>query len=162
MSNYILAERMIVESLSLSPKGLLQLSEDTGLRLQVLKAITAQLIEKGHIQIDENQLYKVIPQKVPNLSNSPKEMIRRELGDFFDNFTRFFMQKNQLQGSFKLNKVYLDEIDMVALKRHLSNIELLIQNSQKTNFKNNHLTKNKKVIFWGLSNYGELVEEGLK
>lgn len=150
MDNYITTiERYVLESLQKSEKTLFDLVLDTKLEPKVLKSILFNL-----------QREKFISQKAETYSlnhtnlNQLKSVLKNKLSSTVEisqivksNIKESFINKNEQ--CFKIKKVSLNKDDAIALSSMLLDIENFLKSRQDKKGK----TSEEKIIFWGMNNY---------
>ena len=157
----LLTERIIIESISKNCKTLTEIKEDTGLDSTIVHTLVPELIIKNIVTYIEGA-YSL------NMKNS--DLWLKEINSFKN-------KKNEIKDillasvelldrekSLNLQKVYLTPYEEKILKIELKKVESFITQIQKERrvVKEKNKTTDMKVIYWGFSNYGDLVEEDLK
>jgi len=153
----LLTERMVIESVAHGRMTLENIAIDTGIDLEVINSIVPELLMKN-ILIYRKGLYTLNMDnkegwifEINKLSNKKKE-IRDILNASID-----LLDKKE---SLKLQKVFLTSFEEKLLRIELKRVETFIESirSEQVKFKNKRMTKDLKVIYWGCSDYSDLVE----
>lgn len=157
----LLQERMIVESVARNKKSLNQIRLDTSLDLGVIKALSEELVQKGIILfIDEKYCLNREGSTSWLKEINSISKTKNEIKEIF-NASVELMEKDN---SISLKKVHLTEYEEKLLSIELKRVENFITEIQKERrgIRAKNRTKDMKVVYWGYSNYGEIVQEDLK
>ncbi len=147
-------ERVIVESLGKQGLPFEKIQEQTGVQENVCFNLIQALIIKGIISFDKN-VYKINPNISPLIIEeiNGKEAKREESLELIEAIIEMNSER-----IYRLQKVALDEKDEKIFKAMLYNLESFLkeanQKSQST------LTlKNKKIVFWGMSDVQKVINQ---
>lgn len=160
----LLVERMILESLQSGPRTSEELVKDTGLKKNLLMSLLSNLfndyivVQKGHL-FDLN--YENKKDWIHRVNS--KESVKGEVKELFlSMINQHFEELEYKSCGLKMKKIYVSESDEKILHAHFNNLQEFVENLEKypTDMKDVP-THSKKVIFWGQSDYGALIENSL-
>ena len=160
----LLVERMILESLQSGPRTSEELVKDTGLKKNLLMSLLSNLfndyivVQKGHL-FDLN--YENKKDWVHRVNS--KESVKGEVKELFlSMINQHFEELEYKSCGLKMKKIYVSERDEKILHAHFNNLQEFVDNLEKypTETKDAPIHA-KKVIFWGQSDYGALIENSL-
>lgn len=164
-------DKAVLESLYFSVKDLAHLSNDIGVKKELVKNSLKLLIEEKVVLFDGN--YYQLSNAGKKLLSSDEEgkvKLRDEAIDLFNSLVQSpsgkIKQNNlfNLKGhNFRCSKVWLDSFEEKILHHHLKNLEDFFEGveiSNKNRGEIGHL-KNKKLFIWGGLNYGESINNSL-
>jgi len=160
----LLAERLILESLQSGMKTAEELVADTGLKKNLLMSLLSNLfndyivIQKG-VYFDLN--YENKEDWIDRVNS--RESVKGEVKELFlAMINQFFEELEERSCGLKMKKIYVNEKDEKILQAHFKNLDSFVENLEKyPHDKDPKPTHSKKVIFWGQSDYGALVENSL-
>jgi hypothetical protein len=157
----LLTERIIIESVARENKTLKKIKKDTGLESTIVHTLVPELIMKNII-IYKNGVYSLnlenasiwLPEinSLLNKKNEIKEILNASV------------ELLEKENSISMRKVFLTPYEEKLLNIELKKVEDFITQIQKErrDVKSKNKTTDMKVIYWGFSNYGDLVEEDLR
>jgi hypothetical protein len=149
-------ERLILESLSRSPKELFELMHDTKMDKNVIINILQSLLVKNLLTVDSNRyqinsnLNQALIQQIKNEQNT---LI--EIGQVVKTTIKHSL--NYKDNSFKYKKVYMNNDEEKIFKAMLIQLETFIEGLDKKKGK----TFEQKVIFWGSNSYENITTDML-
>lgn len=153
----LLTERIVIESISKGPLSLDKIADDTGVEIEVINSIVPELLMKN-ILVYKQGLYSL------NMENKESWIFeinkfsnkKKEIKDILNASINLLETKESL----KLQKVFLTPFEEKLLKIELKKVEKFIENirCEQVKIKNKRKTKDMKVIYWGCSDYSDLVE----
>jgi hypothetical protein len=154
-----LFERVILESLEKSPKTMAELEEDTYLNRIVLLNSVYQLVGKNIVRASKlgyelNQYAKPLWLEAINKDDN----LELEIEELFKKVIQLAVRKNETH-HLKIKKICLNDKDKLILLAMFKNIESFIEDlEQKPKL---HKTKDETVIYWGQTNYQEILKNDL-
>ncbi|MBL6990296.1 MAG: hypothetical protein ISR65_10980 [Bacteriovoracaceae bacterium] len=163
----LVVERFILESLIGEAKNFDEIQKDTKLSQSLLSNTLSILLTRniiryrcGNYSINkskENQ-WRPIINDTKNIQEEIKDLFISLINDYFD--------EDQIGTLLRVRKVYLTPFEEKILKAHLSNLEEFVRNIEieqrkPTNLKTNKMHE-KKLIFWGASNYLDVTQGTFK
>jgi hypothetical protein len=157
----LLTERIIIESISKNCQTLKEIKNDTGLESTIVHTLVPELIMKNIVSYIDGKYFlnmkesKTWLKEINNLKNTKNEIKDILLAS---------VELLEKEKSLNMKKVYLTPYEEKILNIELSKVEKFISQIQRERslVKGNNRTTDMKVIYWGFSNYGDLVEEDLK
>ncbi len=160
----LLVERIILESLQNGQKTVDELSSDTCLKKNLLISLMSNLFN-DHIIVKKGNYYDL------NYENkkdwiyrvNSKESIKGEVKELFlSMINQHFEELEYKSCGLKMKKIFVSEKDEKILQAHFKNLHDFVENLEKYPVENcEKPTHSKKVIFWGQSDYGALIENSL-
>ena len=157
-------ERIVIESLNKTPKNLILLSNDTGIRMNILENIVKELVAIEFIFFNDD-IYKLNITKIKNWmkGSHASSSQKSELRSLFDLVVSNYQMNNKLENKLKLQKVYLTYEEERIYNEHLAQLEDFIKqvnrNRKIDEIKFN--TNQESVIYWGHTEYSNLIDEAL-
>ncbi len=161
----LLVERMILESIGKKEKSIAEISLDSGLRTNLVCSLIGHLVMDNIINLKKGKYYLNFKEKekwLPLIND--KVNIKNEVKELFISLinSHFELSEKKKYG-LKIKKIWLNRFDEKILEAHFNNLNEFIENLEKyPNRKEEEKLKEKRVIFWGQSFYGDLAEESLK
>lgn len=173
MEGLLVVERMVIESIGKRKKELKDIVEDTGLGQNFVKGLLSQLVEKN-ILCQSRGVYFLSEsfdqEWLPVLNK--KENIKEEFCEMFQSIIeqrfaeeRELSSKNDTQTSeVRLQKILLTSCEDRMLQAQLKSIDMFIAGiKQQRKRKPLHgPLKSQKVVFWGHTDYQNMVRGSLK
>ncbi|MCO4794699.1 MAG: hypothetical protein KC493_13355 [Bacteriovoracaceae bacterium] len=160
----LLVERIILESLSTGEKSLEELIKDTGLRKNLLLSLISNLYQ-DHIILREGNTYLLNEENKKNWlpKVNSKESVRGEIKELFLTMVNNHFEDLEYRScGLKMKKIHVNKRDEKILQAHFKNLHDFVENLEKyPDKKAKSPTYEKKVIFWGQSDYGSLIETSL-
>ena len=155
----LMVERMVLESLTLKPKNIQELSTDTGLKIQLLANIMASLTYEGMVDFSAGryELNRSQTQEFLKRYQNSKDQLQ-ELKELF---VSFINASSHGKSKVKLQKVYLDAKEEAILNSYFINIETFIKNVNDSKKQRPLATGQQKVFIWGEGRYQDLAQETL-
>lgn len=160
----LLVERLILESLQDGKKTIEELVYDTGIKKSLLVSLLSNLfndhivVKKGHTydlnyENKKDWLYRV----------NSKESVKGEVKELFLSMVNQHFEELEYRScGLKMKKIYVSSRDEKILHAHFRNLEEFVENLEKYPVETvDQPTHAKKVIFWGQSDYGALIENSL-
>jgi hypothetical protein len=154
-------ERMILESLAVKEKDLKGLSVDTKINESITKNFLSHLMmrnlvkyEKGKYQINHDQLGVV----------SKEESYREEIKELLGSLVNLYFSKEAEAPALKLKKISLTPSEELIFNSHLKNLENFIEGIKRERELKPIATTtgDQKIIFWGHSDYANLINAELR
>lgn len=165
MDQLVLVERLILESLSHAPKNLYQLTKDTSLDSLIVTNIISSFLNKSYV-IFINGRFELTPQfyqkNLPYINREKQKL--HELKSLMRSMINCLKRNNQNSNiQFKIKKHWLTQREFTILQSHLKVIECFFIDIEKEHKIKKHVpqqqyTTDKKVVFWGVCDYKDLVK----
>jgi hypothetical protein len=160
----LIIERMIIESLSRKEKNIFELSSDTTIDQSLLLNVLPNLLMKNHIKYLRG-IYSIDKESslLWSTNINLKENVKEETKEIFLSLVNQFYQKEVKElGSMpqlKLQKMWLTHQEEVVLRSHLNGLESFFHSVKESRkkFPMKEKTAEQKIIFWGCTNYSDLV-----
>ena len=148
--NFTILDRAIIESINTKPQKLYELKDSLGIPQDLLTQSIQELLAIGIIKTEDSCFY-INKQNIENIKSiiNSKEQIQIELLDFFHTFTN-----GEDLSSLKMKKVHMTESEEKILNGLLYNVESFIKSLEADKKKK---TKEQKIIFWGETNYENII-----
>ena len=161
----LLVERMILESLERNEKSIAEISLDTGLRTNLVCNLVSHLVMDNIINLKRGKYFLNYDEKdnwIGLINN--KAHIQSEVKELFISLINsHFELSEKKQYGLKIKKIWLNKFDEKILEAHFNNLNEFIVNLEKyPQRRKQEKLKEKRVIFWGQSFYGDLAEESLR
>ena len=159
--DFLMIERIILESLVEKRKNKYELLLDTGLSVEILDNILYDL-ENDQLIFQKRNLYHLNMDKIVEISD--KTQVKNELKELFVAWVnRFFSEEKKKSTYLKVKKVYMNDAEEMLYNEHLNKLNRFIEHIKERSQKEKRkcLTAKKKVIFWGHGEYQGLVESSL-
>jgi hypothetical protein len=161
----LILERIVIESISKKEKNIQELSLDTNLEHSILLNILPNLLMKnilrynrGSYSIDKETSLKWLSgiNKDDNLKDEAKELFTSLVNQYFK---KDIEMQNQKKALLKIQKVWLTKDEEIVFNAHMINLENFFQNIKKSRKSQpvREKTHEQKVVFWGASQYSDLV-----
>ncbi len=169
MENFVLVERMLIESLGKNAKNSCQISEDTGLDALVVTNILSDFLDKKYISFS-NGLFSLTPLFLEKNLEKHREIKSKkfELKSLFSSVLNnvFSGRQAKAQTHLKLKKVWLTEEEERILQTQLRGLDLFFesvtQKRKTSQNKKDQRLADKKVVFWGSCQYSDLADASLR
>jgi len=161
----LIVERIVIESLAKKAKNLNSLIEDTELSHNLLLNILPNLLMKNLISF-ERSMYYLNDLNIENIKkiNHHKLALKNETKEIFTSLVNQYFDKDMKESSlFKMQKIFVTNEEEKVLKNHLLSLDNFINQIKERRLKSPILekTSDKKILYWGMSNYGNLLEQSL-
>jgi len=166
MSNNSLlcVDRMVLESISRKNGSIMEICNDTKLSIRIIQNTIFNLRYKNIVSFDGvkyfiNRETSAKWKKEINSNNYVKEEVKDLFSSLVNNYFENSAVTNE-ETNFKMKKVWLSDEEDRIFQTLLGNIKSFfdgVQEKRKENNLGQSLSK-QKVVFWGHSNYLELVE----
>lgn len=165
MEGLLIVERIVIESLAKKAKNLNSLIEDTELSHNLLLNILPNLLMKNLISF-ERSMYYLNDLNIENIKkiNHHKLALKNETKEIFTSLVNQYFDKDMKESSlFKMQKIFVTNEEEKVLKNHLLSLDNFINQIKERRLKSPILekTSDKKILYWGMSNYGNLLEQSL-
>ncbi|ATH06664.1 hypothetical protein BIY24_01535 [Halobacteriovorax marinus] len=149
----LIEQRYVLEAISKGAKTLDKILESTGLDNSMINNIIPELLINNLIQY-KNKEYSIDLSNTSLWKNevNKKENIKLEIRDLLCSSVELMHKEKALH----LRKVYLSELEEKLLNIELARVEKLI-NDIYENKKEVDNVKNMKVVYWGYSNYRDMI-----
>ncbi|WP_417337268.1 hypothetical protein [Halobacteriovorax marinus] len=149
----LIEQRYVLEAISKGAKTLDKILESTGLDNSMINNIIPELLINNLIQY-KNKEYSIDLSNTSLWKNevNKKENIKLEIRDLLCSSVELMHKEKALN----LRKVYLSELEEKLLNIELARVEKLI-NDIYENKKEVDNVKNMKVVYWGYSNYRDMI-----
>lgn len=161
----LIIERIILESLISKEKNIEELEKDTEIERGYLLSTLFVLIRKQFIQKDNLGLYSLNKPVVYDFFKKYQlsDEFKYEVSDVFNSFLEnYFSKKKCSSQSFKMKKIWLDKSDEKILNSYFINIENFIKNLEVNQAVNENRLCNKRLVFWGSSQYSSILKASLE
>ena len=161
----IISRKNDLESLERLEKSIAEIAEDTGLKTNLICNIVSHLVMDNIINLKRGKYFLNLKEKekwLPLINN--KILIQQEIKELFISLINsHFELSEKKQYGLKVKKIWLNSMDEKILEAHFNNLNEFIENMEKYPARRKvEKLKEKRVIFWGQSFYGDLAEESLK
>jgi hypothetical protein len=161
----LILERIVIESISKKEKNIQELSLDTNLEHSILLNILPNLLMKnilkynrGSYSIDKETSLKWLSSinKEDNLKDEATELFTSLVNQYFK---KDLEMQNQKKALLKIQKVWLTKDEEIVFNAHMINLDNFFQNIKKSRKLQpvREKTHEQKVVFWGASQYSDLV-----
>lgn len=165
MSNLLMLERIVIESLGKKEKNIFELSLDTNLDQIVLLNIMPQLLLKNIVKYHRG-IYTLSTDNIKSWNETINctENIKAEVRELFTSMVNEFfaddIKKKEEYKELKIKKIWLTSDEEKVLKNHLLSLDNFFKQiqSNRKKFPIKERTHEQKVVFWGVSEYGKLLE----
>ena len=164
MNSLLIVERIVIESLSRVPKNIFQVSEDTGLAHQLLANILPNLVSSNIVKYS-NGVYNLNWKNKDSWINAinNNDNLKEEIKDMFTSIVNDFFDKSEKKKSeLKLKKIWMNPDEEKIFNAHIYNLQEFVTNIEKDNRKSNKKLNDKRIIFWGHTNYVDLIEKEIR
>lgn len=158
MKGLMLLERVVLESIAKKNRRLNEISRDIDLSQEIVLTILARLSSKGLIFYSDVG-YDLTQNQLAWHTVNRDEAIKDELKELSENLVDTCLSKKE-KNLYKLQKITLDEKEEKILNSLLNSVESYINNLREDRRKSNkskESTSKQKVIFWGHSNYSDVL-----
>lgn len=149
----LLCERITLEAIANGSDTLERISKSTGLDISVINNILPTFLMNNMISY-KNKSYKLDVKTNPCWMRelSKTESVKHEINDILSASVNLLSEKK----SISLRKVYLSEFEEKLLNIELSRVDKLVREiSNKKSLNKN--VKDMKVIYWGYSDYEDIL-----
>jgi hypothetical protein len=161
----LILERIVIESISKKEKNIQELSFDTNLEHSILLNILPNLLMKNILKYNRGSYSIDKEASLKWLSNINKEdNLKDEATELFTSLVNQYFKKdiemqNQKKALLKIQKVWLTKDEEIVFNAHMINLENFFQNIKKSRKLQpiREKTYEQKVVFWGASQYSDLV-----
>jgi len=160
MSELLMLERIVVESIAKGKSKIEDIQKDTGIEHSFLLSICAKLLKRGLINYKLGNYTVSSDQLSWQRVNNP-QIIKNEIKEVSDNIIDVFFE-NRIKNKLKLQKVYISEKDEKILNSLLNSVETFVQDLRNSPKNKETKTKNQKVLMWGYGEYNDLIRNTLK
>ena len=166
----LIIERIVIESLSKKERNLEELMLDTGLEHSLLLNILPNLLMNNMI-IYQRGIYSIEKEKCFQwLSEiNSKDHVKEEAKELFISLVnQYFKKENAPVKSFepqlKIQKMWLTPEEDKILRSHMTSLDQFFIGLKNSRLKRpvREKTCDQRVVFWGISQYSDLVEGVLK
>lgn len=149
-------ERALLESLKNSEKDIETLFNDLDFDKVIIVNLLHSLLAKNLIKLTSNQYYlnnNISKNMISELQRTDSQLleIKEIIGQTFKS------AKIKGDQSFKLKKISMSNKDLIVFKSMLSNIDSFLTDISKKS--NKMKTCEQQVIFWGVKEYSEILNE---
>ncbi len=164
MNGLLVIERVILESLQNKGKNIFEIELDTQLDHNLLANTIPNLIMKNIITY-KNGIYSLNMREKNSWMETinTENNIKEEIADIISSvISGYFDKEKNARPCLKVKKIWLNKQEEKILNAHLHNLEEFVRNIEQDRSRNNNVTNKlyeKKVIFWGHSNYSDIVEQ---
>jgi hypothetical protein len=149
--NLTILERMVLETLQVRPKTLIEVSNTTSVENELLNQIVQSLLCKGLITMDEKKfsINKILNQTIRNELNDSVSLMS-EVNEIVNSCLRKAVN-TESKSSFKLKKVNMSGREEKIYNGLIYNLESFLNSLIKT-----ENIKDQKIVFWGEGNYEDI------
>ena len=154
-----IVERIIIESLDKKPKSLPELLMDTGLTKQILIAALHSLLKSKAVE-EQNKKLQLNPQIIPQFVADQKHEIKEEIKELMA--VAVDQHFDDPSDHISLQKVWMTKSDEIVFKMHIANMEQFLNGLKEDNAKNERPLWEKKVFYWGITNYKKALDSQLQ
>lgn len=160
-----LLERMVLESLVYRPCGMTQLVDTLQLDSNILKYIVDCLVARGIISKVENNFYELNYKKFDYWSQiiNAQSNVKRETMELVLTWVKAYFQK-QPHTYLRLQKAWFTTDEEMAWRGIMNQMDEFLRKilkEQKERESSERSIYHKKILLWGVSEYGDLVESYL-
>jgi len=154
-----IVERVILESIAFGEKDFNEILGDTGLPDQVVANALPEMLMEELIFYKKGQYLLGCREKIKQASSNIKSEIKDVVSSLVDNY----FDEKQESHSLKLQKISMTKREEKIFNSHMESLGEFIQQVQSNRSIDNEIlaTKNKKVIFWGHSDYESILNQAL-
>ena len=159
--NFLMVERVVMESLGRGRKNRCQLFADTKLDIQLIDNILHNLKDQGLV-VREGEDYILDNEKMEEVNRGREA--RHEVRELFVSWAnRFFAEGREEDTHLHIKKVYMNEAEEILYREHLARLNRFLEGIKETSRreKRHWPTAKKKVIFWGHGDYQSLAQASL-
>ena len=152
----LLIERAVLECIGKQGRNLQEISEQTGIKMDVVDRITSHLLQEeilyrrdGTYIINNEKLAKVLTNKM-----------KGEIGEVFDCFCDVHFSQKASNSNMKLKKIVLNKCEQQYFESMWKNMEDYLKRIEKES--KSSVVKDQTVIFWGWSDYSDMIDQYMK
>lgn len=160
----LVVERMVLESLIKGDKTITQIALDTKIQKRVLTNILANCLSNGFISFRKGFYSLNNKTKLEWLpAINKKDHVKEEVKELFSSLTNNYFSKEKNNAQLKMQKLSMTKDEEVIFKSLIYNIEFFISSikSDRSRRPIKEKTCDQTIIFWGHSNYAEVVKSTL-
>ena len=154
----LIVERIVLESLANNEKNVSELEFDTNLSSHLLGNIVSTLVLRGILNFKRGKYFinreNMSWIKEINSHDSVKEEVK-EL--FISLVNQYYDHDKKKETGLKVQKVYMDQSEELIFNSLLYNLESFVK-GLRANKKNSGKTCEQKVVMWGHSTYGSILD----
>jgi hypothetical protein len=164
-SGLLLIERMILESLEMRAKNVIDLARDTTLSSAVISNVMPHLLMRSLVRYQEG-IYHLVSLGKNRGKIIGEDSIEDELKELFSSLVnRYFHQESCVNNAqLRLKKVWLTEMEEAQFSSHLISLEKFLKEIEERGQEHERedlpLSK-QRVVFWGHSEYSQLLDGSL-
>lgn len=153
----LMIERMILESLQVSPKNVYELSVDTGLQMSLVSNVISNLLNDNFVSFNGRNYI------VNDIQASRSMKSYDQLTELKELFVTMVNSSALGRGKIKLQKVHLTKKEEAILGSYFINIETFIKNVKESRVskKVQEATGEQRVFVWGEAFYKDLALDSL-
>ncbi|EQC49635.1 hypothetical protein [Bacteriovorax sp. DB6_IX] len=160
MSELLLLERVVVESIAKGNFRIENIQNDTGLDYSFLLSICSRLIKRGLITYKLGE-YKISKDEESWGKVNHPLILKNEIKEVSENIIDVFFN-DKVTNSLKLQKVYLSDKDEKILNSLLDSVESFVKDLRNSPQNKAMSTKKQKVLMWGYGQYSDIIQNTLK
>lgn len=152
----LLIERAVLECIGKQEKSLHEISEETGIKMDVVERIISRFLK-------EEVLYKRNDRHIINNGKLAKVLANKmkgEVGEIFDCFCDVHFSKKPSNSNMKLKKIVLNKCEQQYFESMWKNMEDYLKRVERES--KSSLVKDQTVIFWGWSEYSDMIDQYMK
>ncbi len=163
MKGLVLLERVVLESISKNNNNVSLIARDVEIDSSIVLSVLARLTAKGLVTYIAGN-YQIAQNQIAWHAANRIESVRDEIKELNDNIVdTCFSEENS--NIYKLQKILLSEKEEKILNSLLNNVESYItnlRNDRKKDRKFHDVTSKQKVVFWGHTNYGQVLNKSIE
>jgi len=149
----LLIERAVLECLGNEEKNTKQISEETGIKVDVVERIIASFLDSEIIFRRESS-YLVNNLKLAKLV---KNKVKYEVEEMLDCFCDVHFSTKSSESNMKLRKIVLNQDEQRYFKSMWQNMEDYLNRVEQEN--HNKKVKDQTIVFWGWSEYSDMINQ---
>jgi hypothetical protein len=161
-------ERVVLESLSRSPKNICELVNDTNITHDLLKKIICSLKRRNIILIQEGVHFLDSANEkkwIQDINND--ESVESELNDLFKSIVGIYFDRDSSSADvpiFRVEKLWMDESEERIYNSLLCNLQSFIIGLRRDKKKKGEIGKTfqQRVAFWGHLPYQKIISKQLE
>lgn len=160
--DFLMVERIVLESLAEGAKDGLGLHLDTGLDAALIENVVHDLREEGFVARGRSGLFSLRASRVARASEG--DAVKGEVKELFVSWVnRFFLEERGRGTCLRIQKVSMTEGEEELYREHLGRLDSFIEGVKALSRAEGRrgATARKKVVFWGHGEYRDLVESSM-
>ena len=158
MRELLLVERGVLEAISKGATKVVEIMNEVNIEFNLTLTILARLRSRGIITLSDGHYVVAKNELAWKKVNNEVEY---EIKEVSENIIDCYFKDGE-RNKLKLQKVYMSSRDEKIFNSMLNNIEIFLRDLQKENSKKKNRITEQKVIFWGVSQYDDLIKSSLQ